>query len=145
MSGFRRAPRSASRPKTMAPTGRMARVAVMVHTMALLVTWNWAARVSTRNTSTKKSKASRVQPRKLAVTACHCPGLAGDGKASEDVFEGGSIPSLFNLAVTGECTTRMALEQPTYDDSIALPPGLAVTGFLGDHSRHLKPGKGLPV
>ena len=32
---------------------------------------NCAASVSTRKTSTKKSKASSVQPRKLALTACH--------------------------------------------------------------------------
>src|SRR5436853_6948896 len=34
-------------------------------------TRNCAASVSTRNTSTKNSKASSVHPRKLAVTACH--------------------------------------------------------------------------
>src|ERR1700690_249496 len=59
----------------------MARVAVSVQTIALLVTWKWTASVSTRNTSTKKSNASRVQPRKLAVTACHWPVRAGGGAA----------------------------------------------------------------
>src|SRR5579883_262647 len=43
----------------------------MVRMILPVETCNAAARVSTRNTSTKKSKASSVQPRKLAVTACH--------------------------------------------------------------------------
>jgi hypothetical protein len=34
--------------------------------------------VSTRKTTTKKSKASRVQPKKLAATACHAPEPEGD-------------------------------------------------------------------
>src|SRR5512140_1269831 len=36
-------------------------------------TWKCSAKTSTRNTSTKKSKASSVQPRKPALTACHWP------------------------------------------------------------------------
>src|SRR5262249_11066059 len=47
----------------------MASVAVIVHMMSFLGTPKCAARVSTRNTNTKKSKASRVQPKKPALTA----------------------------------------------------------------------------
>src|SRR4029077_11104697 len=90
--GLRRPYRSASNPNTTAPTGRIARVAVMVHTIALFVTWNWAASVSTRKTSTKKSNASRVQPKKLAVTACHCSDR--EGGASDAGFDAEAV-SLF--------------------------------------------------
>src|SRR5207244_3952753 len=45
--------------------------AVIVKMIVEGATRNCAASVSTRNTSTKKSKASSVHPRKLAVTACH--------------------------------------------------------------------------
>src|ERR1700730_18709018 len=71
ISGLRRPYRSASRPKTTAPTGRMARVAVMVHTIALFVTLKCTARVSTKKTRTKKSNATKVQPKKLGVTVCY--------------------------------------------------------------------------
>src|SRR5579871_4736646 len=50
--------------------GRIANVAVVVRTMSFLVTPNWWASVSKRKTTTKKSNASRVQPRKPAATAC---------------------------------------------------------------------------
>src|SRR5581483_1751668 len=71
-----------------APTGRVASVAVSVHTIAALVTWNCAARMSTRKTTTKKSEASSVQPRKPAVTACHCCFLVG---GEEGTGIGGSV------------------------------------------------------
>src|SRR6266851_3860004 len=83
----------------------MARVAVMVHTMAFLVTWKWAASVSTRKTTTKKSNASRVQPRKLAVTACHWPDLEGGTSCSGLEIEAVSFSSFLGT-VTGKCTTR---------------------------------------
>src|SRR5579859_2101161 len=63
MRGLRLPKRSANAPKMSAPIGRIARVAVMVHTMADFSTLNLAARLSTRNMTTKKSKASRIQPR----------------------------------------------------------------------------------
>src|SRR5712692_10460521 len=47
----------------------MASVSTVVRTMSFLSTWNCAASGSNRKTTTKKSKASSVQPRKLAVTA----------------------------------------------------------------------------
>src|SRR5581483_2535984 len=53
-----------------APTGRIASVAVIVKTSSDLVTPNSLASVSTRNTTTKKSNASSIQPKKPAVTAC---------------------------------------------------------------------------
>src|SRR5229473_6628624 len=79
----------------------MARVAVMVHTMAFLVTWKWAASVSTRKTTTKKSNASRVQPRKLAVTACHWSDFEGGTSCSGLEIEAVSFSSFLGT-VTGE-------------------------------------------
>src|SRR5207237_9402029 len=70
MSGFLRPYLSASIPKSKAPKGRMARVAVMLHTIALFCTPKCWARTSTIKTTTKKSKASSVHPRYAAVTAC---------------------------------------------------------------------------
>src|ERR1700676_3209267 len=55
--------------------GRIASVAVSVRTMSFLGTPNCCARVSIRKTTTKKSKASRVQPRKPAITAWRAPVL----------------------------------------------------------------------
>src|SRR5450755_2561061 len=69
----------------------MARVAVMVHTMAVFVTWKCSASVSTRKTTTKKSKASRVQPRKLAATACHASEREGGNGAPAVEFESVSL------------------------------------------------------
>src|ERR1700732_1286016 len=69
----------------------MARVAVMVHTMAVFATWKWSARVSTRKTTTKKSKASRVQPKKLAATACHASDREGGNVDAAVEFESLSL------------------------------------------------------
>src|SRR5580704_1151444 len=77
IKGMRRPKRSESRPKITAPTGRSASVAKVVAMMAFLGTLNWWASVSYRKTMTKKSKASRVQPRKPARTACCAPDLVG--------------------------------------------------------------------
>src|SRR5580692_5154348 len=77
IKGMRRPNRSESRPKITAPTGRNASVAKVVAMMAFLGTLNWWASVSYRKTMTKKSKASRVQPRKPARTACCAPDLVG--------------------------------------------------------------------
>src|SRR6185437_8881669 len=60
---------SANAPKNNAPTGRIARVNVRVYTTSAFDTWNLAASVSNRNTTTKKSKASSTQPRRPEVTA----------------------------------------------------------------------------
>src|SRR3954452_23525141 len=79
-SGVRRPKRSASMPKMSAPTGRKASVAVVAQSKADFSTRNCAARMSYRKMTTKKSKASRVQPRNPAVTACPVPrGGEGDG------------------------------------------------------------------
>src|SRR4029077_7563689 len=69
----------------------MARVAVMVHTMAVFATWKWSARVSTRKTTTKKSNASRVQPKKLAATACHASDREGGNIDAAVEFESLSL------------------------------------------------------
>ena len=79
MSGRRRPKRSASRPKISAPTGRMSNVQESVATIFALETWKSAARESKRKTTTKKSNASRVQPRKLAATALKEPRRAEFG------------------------------------------------------------------
>src|ERR1700745_4171342 len=62
----------------------MASVAVMVRMIFDVGTWNAPANVSTRKTTTKKSNASRVQPRKLAATAC----IRSDGESSESAMDG---------------------------------------------------------
>src|SRR5215212_10413997 len=69
ISGPRRPKRSASMPKISAPIGRKASVAVSVKMMSFFGTLNAAERWSSRKTTTKKSKASRVQPRNPARTA----------------------------------------------------------------------------
>ena len=58
-------------PNTSAPKGRAARVRVLATTTAGRSAWNSAAMALNMKTIKKKSKASRVQPRKLAVTALH--------------------------------------------------------------------------
>src|SRR5271166_3821460 len=50
--------------------GRMAKVPVTVSMMAALLTRNSWAKTSKRKTTTKKTKASSVQPREPASTAC---------------------------------------------------------------------------
>src|SRR2546425_8945106 len=67
---MRRPYRSARIPKITAPTGRNSSVAVNVLTIWRFGTPNCAANTSSRNTTTKKSNASRVQPRNPARTAC---------------------------------------------------------------------------
>jgi hypothetical protein len=52
----------------------MARVMEIVQTMALFSTWKCAASESSRKMTTKKSKASRTQPRMPEVTANCQPG-----------------------------------------------------------------------
>src|SRR3954454_10082204 len=69
ISGRRRPKRSASMPKMIAPTGRKSSVAVNVLTIWRFGTPKCAASTSSMKTTTKKSKASRVQPRKPAMTA----------------------------------------------------------------------------
>ena len=70
MSGSRRPNRSARSPKTTAPIGRKASVAVIVQMISFFGTPKCSARVSTMKTTTKKSNASMVHPRNPAATAC---------------------------------------------------------------------------
>jgi hypothetical protein len=59
--------------------------------------------VSTRKTTTKKSKASRVQPKKLAATACRAPEREDvDGEAGVE-FEKISLFPLGAEVYTAEC------------------------------------------
>src|SRR5580700_3169606 len=62
-----------------APTGRITRVTNRDATIALFATWKSLARRSIRKTTTKKSNASSVHPRKEAATACACPELERPG------------------------------------------------------------------
>src|SRR5450759_4312575 len=88
----------------------MARVAVMVHTMALFATWKWSASVSTRKTTTKKSKASRVQPKKLAATACLASEREGGNGLAAVEFENVTLfPSVAEPILPGKCTPRIVL------------------------------------
>jgi len=58
-------------PKTKAPTGRMASVAVSVQVSVVRVSPKAFATSESMNVRTKKSNASKVQPKKLAPTAYH--------------------------------------------------------------------------
>ena len=58
-------------PKTSAPNGRAARVSVLATTTAERSAWKSLAMALNMKTIRKKSKASSVQPRKLAATALH--------------------------------------------------------------------------
>src|SRR5438093_9716756 len=107
ISGIRRPYRSARMPKTTAPTGRNSSVAVRVLTMWRLGTPNCAARTSSRNTTTKKSNASRVQPRKPARTACR-----------EDAFMSGR---LYNRATQQPNQPMSAVSLQGNLDSFKLP------------------------
>jgi hypothetical protein len=66
--GRRRPNRSANNPKTNAPTGRNASVTVIASVIFAIVTPNESAAFDKTNTRTKKSNASNVHPRKLAMT-----------------------------------------------------------------------------
>src|ERR1700722_15776665 len=65
----RRPKRSARSPTKKAPTGRVARVAGVVNAIAGIDLPNSLATAGRTNTSTKKSNASKVQPRNPAATA----------------------------------------------------------------------------
>ena len=78
----------------------------MVQMMALLATWKWTASVSTRKTTTKKSKASRVQPKKLAATACRAPEREGvDGEAGVGFEKFSLFSSVAAAYLAGEVYT----------------------------------------
>lgn len=79
ISGMRRPNRSDSTPKSSAPIGRNASVAVVVKIMAFLDTLNSLDNVSYKKTITKKSNASSVQPRNPARTACCVPAFRRGG------------------------------------------------------------------
>ena len=72
------------------------------------------------------------------MTACHCPGLAGDAKASEDVFEGANLSSVFHSSLDGEVYNE-ATKWRSPDDAIALSGAIPATRFEGDFTRLLKP------
>src|SRR5712671_2181672 len=56
-----------------APTGRKASVTVMVSAISASLLWNSFAMAVSAKTTRKKSNASSVQPRKLAMTAARWP------------------------------------------------------------------------
>src|SRR5947209_14510186 len=82
ISGVRRPKRSARIPKRSAPTGRNINVSVMVNAMAERATLKSFAIRSVTNVRMKKSKASSVQPRKLARKALRCSRLSDPIKAN---------------------------------------------------------------
>src|ERR1700685_1631243 len=109
ISGMRRPKRSAISPNKMAPTGRIASVAVIVRTMSFFGTPKCCASVSIKNTTTKKSKASIVQPRNPARTAGRAPGCIF--VFAESVFVG-SVIGEWRL-MRNRCARR-----PSGEDSI---------------------------
>src|SRR3979409_2220503 len=56
-----------------APIGRKASVTVIVSAISASLLWNSFAIAVSAKTTRKKSNASRVQPRKLAITAARWP------------------------------------------------------------------------
>src|ERR1700739_3077642 len=103
---MRRPKRSASSPKIKAPTGRSASVAVVVKTMAFLETPKWCESVSKRNTITKKSKASSVQPRNPASKAWCLPFVG------KEAFISGNFPFLRLRHQAIQCHTACRGHQP---------------------------------
>src|SRR5579875_381936 len=109
-------------PNISAPTGRMASVAVTLRTMSRLGTWKCAARVSKRKTTTKKSKASSVQPRKPAAMACQRSEAVVDGWARAGNLKprlGANLPNATYRAITalrqkhrGPLVPKKGLEPP---------------------------------
>src|SRR5271166_254500 len=100
-------------PKISAPTGRMANVPVTDSTICALLTWKCAASVSNRKMTTKKSKASSVQPRKPADIAC---------QRSE-------VDRTFSaLIVLSKLTDKVDSEQWSVDSGALASPGVA-SGF----------------
>src|SRR5215472_15770653 len=73
INGMRRPKRSASKPKTIAPIHLVARVAAMVSAMSACVLPNSLPMCSKAKVRTKKSNASKVQPRNPARTALCVP------------------------------------------------------------------------
>src|SRR5438270_2769988 len=69
ISGKRRPKRSASSPKITAPTGLIARLAVRARAISARERLKSRATSVRTNVSTKKSKASRVQPKNPASKA----------------------------------------------------------------------------
>ena len=106
ISGVRRPKRSARIPKMSAPTGRSINVSVMVNAIAGRATLKSFAIRSVTNVTRKKSKASSVQPRKLARKVLRCSRLRELIKASallsrvknEDGFRyGASQPGCYQV------------------------------------------------
>jgi len=64
--------------------------------------------VSTRKTTTKKSKASRVHPKKLAVTACHWSERDCGGEAE---FKSARLVSHLKDALPGKCTPQARMSR----------------------------------
>src|SRR5437870_5790679 len=85
-----------------APTGRKARVSVMERAMSASLLPNSLAIAVSVMTTTKKSNASRVQPRKPAVTAARWSGVAG---AAAPCFRGWVIGAGRCAAVRRAATT----------------------------------------
>src|SRR6185437_9263304 len=113
-----------------APTGRIASVAVMVKATSAMERWKSRATVGITKTSTKKSKASRVQPRKLATrvwTAAEVDNSCGAG-APVDVISaaiGGNV--IVDAVVRGNSARRF--HQVARDpDSRAAEAGNQING-----------------
>src|SRR5580704_389954 len=88
----RRPQRSAARPNKYAPTGRIASVNKMAKVTSVICVPNSAAMSLRTKTRRKKSKASSVQPRKVAATTCFWSLVQSDSAAMR-------MAALFRLAL----------------------------------------------
>ena len=89
----RRPQRSAARPNKYAPTGRIANVSKMANVTSVIWVLNSCAMSLSTNTSRKKSKASRVQPKKQAATTCLCSLVQPDNASMRIVVIPKRLPS----------------------------------------------------
>jgi len=89
----RRPQRSAARPNKYAPTGRIANVSKMANVTSVIWVLNSCAMSLSTNTSRKKSKASRVHPKKQAATTCLCSLVQPDNASMRIVVIPKRLPS----------------------------------------------------
>ena len=98
-SAGRRPYRSATRPNRRAPIGRIAKVTTIATVTSVIAVPNSAAIACTTNTRRKKSNASNVQPRKLAITALRCAGVQGDRGAPSPALWAGKAGTTVSVAI----------------------------------------------
>src|SRR5665213_292830 len=123
MSGMRRPYRSAIKPKMNAPIGRKAKVIVIDRAIALSL-WPNSLPIAVRtNVTMKKSKASSVQPRKLAMTADRWSLAAvppvffssGTDVIKSRVLLGNALPLYVEVAVMVDANSGLAVGRCTHE------------------------------